>query len=209
MNCVFPKCKLCGGDVLPPRRSYCSDACTHEWKKRSKRIDAPRSSPGGKLYIPHNCSDCGQKYIGHIKTKRCPDCQKTANLRASAECKRRKALGNTRKLGSMDLCENCGKPYVVNGGKQRYCKDCADKAVLENIRRYKRDWNREYYSNAEMREIKNSKRRKDWKVDRACAICGSIFIPDSPNQKFCSDACRTINRRNLQRIADKKRSTKE
>lgn len=28
-------CRWCGTEVTPPRRTYCSDACIHEWRLRS------------------------------------------------------------------------------------------------------------------------------------------------------------------------------
>jgi 5-methylcytosine-specific restriction protein A len=30
-----PVCRWCRGSVLPPRRTFCGDACVHEWKIRS------------------------------------------------------------------------------------------------------------------------------------------------------------------------------
>ena len=30
-----PVCRWCRGPVLPPRRTFCGDACVHEWKIRS------------------------------------------------------------------------------------------------------------------------------------------------------------------------------
>lgn len=30
-----PQCRWCGKSVAPPRRTFCSDGCVHEWKLRS------------------------------------------------------------------------------------------------------------------------------------------------------------------------------
>lgn len=30
-----PLCRLCGNETRPPRRTFCSDICIHEWKIRS------------------------------------------------------------------------------------------------------------------------------------------------------------------------------
>lgn len=203
------KCKVCGGDVLPPRRVYCSSECAYAWKQRRKRVENPRKSPGGALYIQRVCPDCGAEYIGHIRAKRCPDCQAEADRRANAECKQRMAHGRTRRLGSTDICEMCGEPYIVNSGKQRYCKACAEKAVRDNIRRHKRDYNKALYADPEKREQKNSARRIDWQQERVCAVCGKSFMPQTNRQKFCGADCRTINRRNQQKIADAKRSPRK
>ena len=203
------KCKVCGGDVLPPRIAYCSDACAKEGKRRQKRVDNPRKSPGGKLYIERTCQDCGRQYIGHIKSLRCPDCQSKSDRHSAAEYRQRIAHGQTRKLGSTDFCEMCGAPYIVNSGRQRYCKACAVNAVRENTRAHKRAWNRAYYADTDNRERKNSKRRGDWQTARKCIVCGVEFIPTSPAQTICGDVCRIIQKRNQQRAADAKRRSKK
>lgn len=204
-----PKCRVCGGDINPPRKVFCSDACTHEWKNIARRVENPRKRSGGSLYIPRICIDCGKEYIGHIKTIRCPECQAEATRRNNMECKQRKAKGLTRKIGSTDYCQRCGKPYIVCGGNQRYCKDCSEIAWSENVRAHNREWNKKYYSDAENREKKNSGRRKDWMIERNCTICGKAFMPSYPKQITCSDACHTARIHELQRAADAKRRPKK
>lgn len=49
-------CRFCGREVLPPRRTFCSDKCVHEWKLRSDpgylREQVYKRDLG-------KCADCG------------------------------------------------------------------------------------------------------------------------------------------------------
>ncbi len=201
-------CPICGRPVAPPRRTYCSAACAADGRKARKRVTFHRKKPGGPVYYPRTCPDCGQTYQGHIKSVRCPDCQAEANQRHNAEYARRKRSGHTRPIGSTDLCQRCGQPYTVASGLQRYCPACAHVAVLDNVRAASAAWNRAAYASPEAREAKNAKRRKAWNTPRPCALCGKLFVPVSPAQQLCSDACRTARRKQLQHDADARRAEK-
>lgn len=201
-------CPLCGRPVLPPRRTYCSEACAAEARKARKRVASPRKRPGGPVYYPRTCPDCGQSYQGHIKSVRCPACQAEADRRHNAEYARRKRSGHTRPIGSTDLCQRCGQPYTVAGGRQRYCPACAPSAVRDNVRSASASWNRAAYAAPEAREQKNAKRRKPWNEPRPCAQCGETFTPSQSGQTLCSDACRVARRHQLQHDADARRADK-
>ena len=199
-------CKICGGEVHPPRKKYCSDACYYRARQNRKLSPDPKHKPGGPLYYPRICPDCGAAYDGHIKTVRCPSCQREADKIHDSEFKRRKRAGLVRPIGSIDYCESCGQPYTVEGGRQRYCKSCAPSAVQENLREHNREYNREKYASPEAREEKNKKRRTDWHKPRICCICGNSFIPNNPSQNTCSDACKSERTRQINRLADQKRA---
>lgn len=201
-------CPICGHPVNPPRRTYCSAACADEGRKARKRVTVHRKKPGGPVYYPRTCPDCGQAYQGHIKSVRCPECQAEANLRHNAEYALRKRSGHTRPIGSTDLCQRCGQSYTVAGGLQRYCPACAPAAVLDNVRAASAAWNRAAYASPDAREAKNSKRRKAWNTPRPCALCGKLFVPGSPSQQLCSDACRLARRRQVQHNSDARRAEK-
>lgn len=201
-------CPICGRPVLPPRRTYCSAACAHEADLARRRTASPRKRPGGPVYYPRTCPDCGQSYQGHIKSVRCPACQAEADRQHNAEYARRKLSGHTRPIGSTDLCERCGQPYTVASGLQRYCPACAPAAVLDNVRAAAASRTRAAYASPEAREEKNAKRRKPWNTPRPCAHCGEIFFPSQPRQQLCSEACRTARRRQLQHDADARRADK-
>lgn len=107
---------------------------------------------------PRTCRECGAVFEGGPRAWYCPECR--ANRKKDAE-KRYRAKGRKadRPLGSTDKCTVCGKEYVVNSARQKYCPECAYDAVREVDRPASRAWNREhkdtYYP------AKNEKRRKE------------------------------------------------
>ena len=56
----------------------------------------------------------------------CRDKAQVARNRAYAE---KKKSGTSVPLGSEQICPICKKPYIVNSGSQKYCKNCTKKAV--------------------------------------------------------------------------------
>lgn len=147
-----------------------------------------REHPGPYHYIV--CPDCGREVYAHIKCKRCPECQREANRRHDQEARQRKRAGKTREIGSIDLCQRCGKPYEVEGGMQRYCKDCAPVAWAENDRAASREWNQKAYADPAKRQERNALRRQPKpEQERACPECGRLFLPDTKRAVYCSTAC--------------------
>lgn len=160
------------------------------------RVKVRKERPKSPVYTERACQDCGIVMLLHIKSKRCPDCQRKANLTADRECKRREYRGQTRKIGSIDLCQHCGKPYTVNGGLQRYCKSCASWIWKDNDRETSRQVAAEKLSDADYRAARNAKRRdaEFAQAVRTCAVCGNQFKPLHGAQKVCSPECRTVMR---------------
>lgn len=68
------------------------------------------------------CKKCGVNFKGGPRAWYCPTCRRERQRERESEYRRCSAR---RKLGSKDLCENCGKKYVVSGGLQKYCPECA------------------------------------------------------------------------------------
>ena len=132
------------------------------------------------------CVTCGRVFPGYPKAKYCPECRIEARRKADRECRQRKAAGTVRPIGSVDRCANCGKEYVVNSGLQRYCPECAEVVVPQNISAHKA----ERRQNDPSIEQKRSARRKQ-KIS-ACVVCGQPFPPEASRKNTCSDACRTI-----------------
>lgn len=76
------------------------------------------------------CKLCGMTYTSGIKKQGyCPECRKVRQIERNKEYLERKNKGATRKLGSPDLCTNCGKPYVVKSGLQVLCPECIEKGI--------------------------------------------------------------------------------
>ena len=183
------KCKRCSETVeASGTQAYC-DTC----RKLILQASTVR---------PRLCRDCGKAFDGYPRSYYCPDCQaerKRASTRASKAATR---AGTTRKLGSTDLCVSCGAEYTVNSARQRYCPDCAKSIVPATVNRQKRA-----YSAAHRDDYQSNKSalRQGRKV---CVVCGKTF-DGRPVTVTCSDECRKIRRRELQRAADQIRKTKK
>ena len=97
---------------------------------------------------------------------------------------RRHRTGSARHLGDTDKCVVCGADYIVTGGNQRYCPNCAPSAVAEN------------------NPARNEKRRVK---QVACTVCGKLFDCGGKPTKVCSPECKEKRRKQWQREADAKR----
>ena len=91
-------CEVCGAPLPKHRTRFCSDACMDKASNaRLRAQNAGRTRP--PLIRPSVCMDCGKSFMGHIKSKRCPDCQLIADRRNDAAHQARKRAGNARKIG--------------------------------------------------------------------------------------------------------------
>ena len=84
------------------------------------------------------CRQCGAVFPGGPRAWYCPSCRAERQRESS---RRHKANGTARPLGSTDYGAVCGKPYIVNSARQRYCADCAYDAVRAVDRPASRAWN--------------------------------------------------------------------
>lgn len=184
------KCKKCGEVYWTKSNdSYLCPRCAEENRKNG-------------VYQNRICATCGISFLGYPRSKYCPECAKAAQREAEKRSRARKKAGKTRSLGSIDICQNCGKPYTVTSGLQKYCPDCSKYVVGENIKELKRAYmeqNREYF---------NELHRKARQGRRVCVICGKTF-DSSTNTSTCSADCEAelTHRRNT-RAAVKKGRTK-
>ena len=106
-------------------------------------------------------------------------------------CKQRQRKGQTRRLGSIDKCEVCGKDYIVNSARQRYCPDCAPERYREVDREQSRGWlkravekhGEEYFRDHLKRKREFWHKQND--REHVCPMCGSVFLADKHNKKVC------------------------
>lgn len=168
-------CKYCGsGYDGDPGGSCCPDCAA---KQRATSIR------------DRVCRQCGAIFPGGPRAWYCPICR--AERQREAE-KRHRQRGTARPIGSTDLCVVCGKPYIVNGSRQRYCPDCAPEAVRESNRANSRAWNREHQTPEGRRELK-----KAASAAVPCAVCGKLFVPNTA-AITCSPDCARENRKRNQ-----------
>lgn len=183
------RCIICGNMIPVGNSIYCSEECHVENERRRDRERRSWRENRSGIYRYFACADCGKTVYGHIKSTRCKECQAARDRITAAQSRERKKRGHTRKLGSIDLCQHCGKPYVVNGGAQKYCKACAEFAVKQNISKKKREQGKD----PEIRTRKRENRREDakhYKHIGICAYCGKEFTRTKERRLLCSDECK-------------------
>lgn len=175
-------CKNCGKIYITDKPdSWFCPACADESRRNIMR--------------DKTCAMCGTAFVGYPRSKYCPTCR----VKAKRENNRmHKKNGPSRKLGSTDICQACGKEYTVEGGLQRYCPECGKTVVAENVRAQSRKWN------ASHREELNAYRQDMRKDRRVCAVCGKAFSSPIPSVT-CSPECAAEYKRQKQRIMDAKR----
>ena len=68
------------------------------------------------------CPTCGKTFTGFVGQTYCSACA------ASVDAGRHRDYyynGPPRPIGSKQICEKCGKPYVITGSRQRFCPNCS------------------------------------------------------------------------------------
>ena len=180
-------CKRCGRpfETDAPGAYLCPD-CAAESKRNSSIRERV-------------CIDCGVTFLGGPRAMRCLACRAQRNKERD---RIHKKIGTARKIGSIDCCERCGAEYVVNSGRQRYCKNCAAEAVAETVRRHKREYMEEY-SKAHVAEKEANR-----SFNKICVICGKIFDDSTPTVT-CSEECADALRKKRMREADFRRGRRK
>lgn len=181
------KCKRCGcmfWTVPGSDHSYCP-ACA-------------KSAKQDTVLRERVCAICGSTFLGYPRSKYCPTCKRAVMLEAHRRSNEKQKNGTTRKLGSTDICQNCGGPYTVVSGLQRYCPECAKIVVKDNIRTHKREY---MWENRVEKGQQKKERRSNRRV---CIICGKAFDAKTCTN-VCSPECKKIRNRGNQKRADIKR----
>lgn len=191
-------CVICGQPLPPKARKYCSEACRREAERRRSREGKPRPHPTPFQW--RVCEECGREFFGHIRNKRCPECQEAQDRKNRAEYRERKRAGRVRAIGSTDYCVSCGKHYTVEGGLQKYCPDCKAEELRQNIRRNRRDYMAAQRQDPEKNEVIKA-RKRCFPANKICRQCGKPFSALGAAQ-FCSDACREAYQKEYMRSYD-------
>jgi len=135
---------------------------------------------------------CGTTFEGGPRAWYCPECRAIRRHQSDIKHKRQ---GTKRPLGSIDHCLKCGKEYIVNSARQKYCPDCAYEAVREidrmqgrgNLARAVRKYGQSYKEQIKKEKIKAWHANKTAKI---CPICGKSFMPAyNYKRSTCSDIC--------------------
>ena len=114
------------------------------------------------------CAVCGKPLTGRQEFY----CGMACAMRAQ----RKKVRGEQLDVERTRICQNCGKAFLLDGGRRKYCSDECEK-----------EGNRK-------RHAKNKRAKKKNPVI-ICAWCGKEFVASHANTKYCSDECRLAARR--------------
>lgn len=182
MGRTIRKCIDCGKPFNGSGDSFYCEECL---KKRSSVIRE------------RICVDCGRNFLGGPRAKRCPEC---ADKRKREYNQQHKKNGSARHIGDTDVCQMCGKEYVVKSGRQKFCDDCKEEANLKWQRERKKEYNK-VSGQAEKKKI----RRKS--AIKICAYCGREFESHTATN-VCSDYCRTEQKKITMCKTDIKRGMK-
>lgn len=177
------KCKNCGKIFDTYKSSsYLCPECADEVRKKSS-------------IRPRVCKTCGRTFDGGPRAWYCPECR-------AERKKNRNRTQTNRPIGSTDICQRCGEPYIVMSWRQKYCEKCADEAVKEKVRAHKKEVREK---NKEKIYKEKNERRTPLKV---CVICGKEFTSKTPT-KVCSEECEKELKRRRQEIGDFKRGRRK
>lgn len=130
------------------------------------------------------CCTCGASFPGYPASKFCSTCAAIRKRETNKAYLQRRRNGETRPIGSSDICAVCGEEYTVAGGLQKYCPNCAPEAIAENDREMSRQWS--------ANNIDYNKRRKQRHSAAAsikCVVCGKLFQPGTGAPVTCSPEC--------------------
>lgn len=146
------------------------------------------------------CKQCGAEFFGGPRAWYCPDCRHERRREQTKQYREKKAKGLVeRPLGSIDKCEVCGREYIVQSARQRYCKACAPERYREVDREQSRGWlkravakhGQDYFDDHLARKRKSWHKHND--KEHICPMCGKIT--PAGERKFCSDKCRNAAQR--------------
>ena len=143
--------------------------------------DCAKKSQDSTHWRPRTCRMCGAEFLGGPRAWYCPDCRAKRKKEQSI---RYHKDGPKRPIGSTDICPICGKEYTVMSGNQKYCPDCAPKALAAIDREQSKAWNHEH--------VDIDTRRSDRHAAAAeipCVICGKLFRPSIGSPVTCSESC--------------------
>lgn len=182
-------CKKCGREFYTETRKHFAYMCP-ECRLEEKR---------GSVYKERVCVICGQHFMGYPASRFCPDCKRK---RVKEQKRKYNTTKPSRHIGSVDMCQECGKEYIVSSGLQKYCPECSEKMISEKERARKRKY-------AEENKDIFQARKKDTNGKRyVCAICGKEFQKTTA-RVTCSDECEKELLRIRQNKADIKRGKRK
>lgn len=150
------------------------------------------------IYDNRVCQSCGITFSGGPRAWYCPSCRDERRREQNREHKRK---GSQRKLGSTDICQNCGGEYVVDSGLQKYCPKCqsemhkkidnvqSTKYYHEKVDKQERKIKRRIYYNKNRTKLLIKRRQYDNQNKEQLNARGKEYLDANPEQrKFFNEA---------------------
>lgn len=146
------------------------------------------------MLFQKHCTLCGAEFLAGPNAKYCRDCARERQRKSASACNQKRFHAENpeaRVVGSTQVCEVCGKDYVLRSGNQKTCEDCRKKPATPHLcatcgkpcGRFK------YCVDCNPRKNLTSTQKRYAQEDTPCRLCGKPFKKESGNQKFCA-ACR-------------------
>lgn len=117
------KCKRCG--IWYEGKSKC-DPCPI----CSKPQKASEDWEGRK--VRKICVRCKALFYGAPASLYCPECKEIREKEVGEKSQQNQKKRTSRKMGSIGICEICGRQYPVKGVLQKYCTRCGKRREIEH-----------------------------------------------------------------------------
>ena len=185
-------------------RTYTCRRCGKTFdSEHSERVYCPECSSAARaatVIRERTCKDCSKSFLGGPRAQRCPDCRRMAQRAAE---KRHRQNGTARPIGSTDTCEVCGRSYIVNSARQRYCPSCAPAAIAAAVAPVKRDYNRQHAGHLDAIE------RQHRTGHKSCIICGAPILSTQPTVTCSTECAREHKRQQQAAYRQRRKNNKE
>jgi hypothetical protein len=136
---------------------------------------------------PKTCTTCSTIFTGGSTAKYCPSCRAERIRQHDRERHQRKLAGTLRKIGSIDLCANCGTEYEVKGGYQKYCEPCI---IIKNKQSQRESFKRQYYGDPIKRQAMLN-RSQQW------AANNPDRVKDTSHRHYLNNTAEINNKRRI------------
>ncbi len=115
------------------------------------------------MAIYHNriCRECGKTFSGGPRAWYCEDCRRE---RQREQARKYRMNPSKRKIGSEDICKNCGNTYIVNGSLQKYCPDCQLEMHQKLDNQQGIAYYKSHYDTSQKRAERSRRRREHYQV---------------------------------------------
>ena len=173
-------CKGCGQKFETGGQNRYCDQCS-----RKSAVESSRK------FRDCICESCGAKFIGRMNSKFCPACKSERKKKQKAATYQRMKTGTVRSVGSIDICERCGKEYVVAGGVQKFCPECGKERAREIMKLASAEHYLAHKGEIIERVMENRKN------SAVCKWCGKPFTSKRNDFNTCSIEC-ALNYRNFE-----------